>query len=456
MKRTRTWHTAFGYSLAGALAFVVGCSGNVSDASSEQSLDGTLQTVVVGNADRTAAHFEYFLEDESGSWTRLVFDEHPEMLQGDPGHEQLALPGHDHGAPARVSLRVTGILDGDELHVSSLEVQESVVGSTAEALIAPTPRKVAVILANFANNTSRPITPAAARDMVFGSTQSANAYFKEVSFGIRSLVGKVASGGDVFGWYTIAASNSPCDYSAWGTAARSAAQAAGVDLSGYDHIVHYFPSTSGCGWSGVGQVPGRYTWINGSSAQTIAHELGHNFGSHHASTLSCTGTTGRVTISTSCSMNEYGNPFDVMGRGYKHFTAFNKGRVGFLEPENTRAVSADGTFTVTPLEKKSTGIQSLRIPISTTQAYYVEFRQPFGFDNFTSTSPVVNGVLVTRAPLAYTTLERPALLDMTPATTSYTDAALAVGKTFTDSAARISVRVNSVSGTGASVTVDMP
>ncbi|HEX6275371.1 MAG TPA: hypothetical protein VFZ53_20165 [Polyangiaceae bacterium] len=444
-------------SLTSLVALAAGCSG-APDPSEGEAVEGVLETVVVGNAERTASHFEYFLERADGVWIRLHFDERPDLLHGTDGHEHLMLPGVAGEHPAGVTLRATGSLDGDTLHVETLEVvavDSGADGATSEALIAASPRKVAVILANFTANPSQPITTTGARDLVFAGATSSNAYFKEESFGIRSLVGKLGASGDVFGWYTLTASTATCDYSSWGNAARAMAQAAGVDLSGYDHIIHYFPRTSSCGWSGVGQVPGKYTWINGSSSQTIAHELGHNFGAHHSSSLSCTSNGTPVTISSTCTLGEYGNPFDVMGRGYRHMTAFNKGRTGFLEPENTVGVSADGTFNVTPLETKSTGIQSLRIPIDASNAYYVEFRQPFGFDNFSSTSAVVNGVLVTKGPLSYATIARPALLDMVPSTSSFTDAALRVGQTFTDTASGISVRLNSISPTAANVTVDV-
>ena len=462
-RSTKSARSLLGFSAAALLALAAGCSGSdTTDSGTDVAMvRGNLQIAVVGNLEIQRAHFEYFVEDSRGEWIQLVFDQRPDLLDGEHEHEQLSLPGVSHGAShSGMSIVAAGVREGSRLHVQELAVtghHSEEISSTSEALIAASPRKVAVILANFSNNTSQPITPAAARDLVFGGTQSANAYFKEVSFGIRSLVGKTATTGDVYGWYTIAASNNPCDYSAWGSAARSAAQQAGVDLTGYDHIIHYFPQSSACAWSGVGQVPGKYTWINGSGSQTIAHELGHNFGSHHAGSLSCTNASGtRVTLSSTCTMREYGNPFDVMGSGYRHMTAFNKGRIGFLEPTNTQAVQADGTFTVVPLEKKATGVQALRIPISTTTAYYVEFRQPFGFDNFSATSSTVNGVLITRAPIAYTTLDIPVLLDQTPGTTSFSDAALTVGKTFTDSSARVSITVNSVSATGASVTIDMP
>lgn len=461
MKQDRTIMKKFGLvcAVASVAGSMIACSSPTGSEQGAASMEGTLAAVMVGNADRTASHMEFFIERGDGAWLRLLFDQRPDLVHSEDGHEHILVPGQGHELTAGVEIRVTGELDADAIHVESFDVVASDadgVGTSEEALIAPSVRKVAVILANFTNNTSQPITAAGAADLVFGGAQSSNAYFKEESFGIRSLVGKLAPTGDVFGWYTIAPGATACNYSGWGNSARAAAQSAGVDLSGYDHIIHYFPRTSACGWSGVGQVPGKYTWINGSNASTISHELGHNFGSHHASTLICTSNGSRVTVGPSCTLNEYGHPFDVMGSGYRHMTAFNKGRIGFLEPENTVSVSADGTFSIAPLETKSAQIQSLRIPIDSATAYYVEFRQPFGFDNFSATSSVVNGVLITRAPLSYSTLERPALLDMVPSTTSFTDAALRVGATFTDPSSGLSVRLNSISSSAANVTVDMP
>jgi hypothetical protein len=461
MNQDRTVIRKFGLVCTVALiaGSMVACSSPTDPEQGETWIDGTLEAVVVGNADRTASHMEFFIEPRDGVWVRLLFDQRPDLVHSEAGHEHILVPGYGHELAPGMKIRVTGALEGDAIHVESFDVaagDADGLETSSEALIAPSPRKVAVILANFTNDTSQPITPTAARDLVFAGAQSSNAYFKEESFGIRSLIGKLAATGDVFGWYTVSPGTTACNYSGWGNSARAAAQSAGVDLSGYDHIIHYFPRNTACGWSGVGQVPGRYTWINGSGSHTISHELGHNFGSHHASTLICTTNGSRVTLGPTCTVNEYGHPFDVMGSGYRHMTVFNKGRIGFLEPENTVSVAADGTFSIAPLETKSAQIQSLRIPINGTTAYYVEFRQPFGFDNFSTTSSVVNGVLITRAPLSYSTLERPALLDMVPSTNSFTDASLRVGSTFTDPTSGLSVRLNSISSSAASVTVDMP
>jgi hypothetical protein len=422
-----------------------------------ESREGTLSLSLVRNDDGESARSEYHLEEDDGSWTRLLLDRRPDLLVPD---EPEAGVGHEHlSIPAGARVKVSGVRDAaGRLVVASIDLlrtPRSQVGVVRQALVTPTPKKVAVILATFSDLTQPPITAEAAREMVFTGAGSVNAYFKEVSFGARSLVGKKRTDGDVFGWYAIADKSTSCDYVSWGNAARAAAVAAGVDLSGYDHVVHYFPRTTACGWAGVGQVPGRFTWINGSTAQTVAHELGHNYGSHHASALTCTdGSGARVAVGGTCTFSEYGDPFDVMGRGFRHLCGFHKERLGFFEPANSATVTADGTFTLRPLETKSTGIQSLRIPIDGTLFYYLEFRQPSPFDDFSKTSSAVNGVLIRRAPAA-TTLARPQLVDTTPATTTHTDAALTVGKTFTDPAAGISVRVSAVAAGGATVIVDV-
>ena len=69
----------------------------------------------------------------------------------------------------------------------------------------------------------------------------------------------------------------------------------------------------------------------------------------------------------------------------------------------------------------------------------LEFRQPGGtFETFSSGSPVANGVSVRIAP-ELTSLAQSQLLDATPATSSYSDSALATGASLTDSVADVTI-----------------
>ena len=144
-------------------------------------------------------------------------------------------------------------------------------------------KSVAVLLFNFAGDTRSPGRPTAVRNVVFDGSSSVNAYYQDASYGQMSI------SGDVYGWFTIDAPNTGCDYTTWASQARSKATAAGVPLANYAYTVYAFPNVSGCGWAGLAYLPGTGSWINGSmNLRVVGHELGHNFGVHHASTLACT------------------------------------------------------------------------------------------------------------------------------------------------------------------------
>jgi hypothetical protein len=348
-------------------------------------------------------------------------------------------------------LRVRGTLSGSRLSVEHLRhLHREPVRTFAAA--GPGPRRVAVLLVNFSNDPSQPYTPAQAASTVFSGPTSVSSYFQEESFGATSL------SGDVFGWYTLPVSNSGCAIDLWTQAANAAAAAAGVDLGNYQHIVYAFPLASSCGWAGLAEMPGSRVWINGSFVlRVIGHELSHNLGVHHAASLSCTSGIVRVAISDTCSYSEYGDPFDIMGGSAKHTSSWHKGQIGWLDPLAKQTVTTSGTYTITPQEWASGGVQALRVARGTSGKYlYLEYRRPYGtaFDTFSVSDPVVNGVTIRIAP-DYGSRELSYLIDTTSRTSSYTDAALATGQIFTDSAYGISIKTTGVSATGATVQIQL-
>jgi hypothetical protein len=319
-------------------------------------------------------------------------------------------------------------------------------------------QRTAVILVNFQDNATQPMSAAAVNDLVFGTV---NNFYREASFQQTWL------SGDTFGWYTIPVSGATCDTASIYVEAEKAVTARGVDLSTYKRILYLFPTISGCGWAGSGNVGGAKTraWINGSfTLHTIGHELGHNQGLSHAHSRDC----GATTLGTSCTVADYGDVVDIMGSlRAGQFSPFQKELMGWLNdgvspPIHTASTS--GRYSIEPYSSSSVGPKAIKIPRGVDASgkqlwYYVEYRQPIGADALLgSVGNLTRGVLVRLA----TEGDRYSsdLLDTTPgsyATTSgdFQDGALAVGQTYRETAANVSFTLVSADANGATLDVSI-
>lgn len=349
------------------------------------------------------------------------------------------------------------LLTGSQVQVKGIQIGEAValnpndlsVETSLNALAnASGAWKTLVILVNFTDKTEQIYTLETAREFVFGI---ANDFFEENSRGQMGLTG------DVVGWFTLPLDSTSCNTTQIANFAKQAATAAGTDVAAYDHYVYVFPPI-GCPFRGRGSIGGTRTnaWLNGGLSPTLVnHEMGHNLGLYHSHSRSCA-PDPLTPLTLPCSTAEYGDGLDTMGiASGAHYNAFQKERLGWL-PDLIKEVETDGVYILEPYETEgpSTHIKALKVPRSSNSYYYVEYRQPIGFDGFLISAlydTVRKGVVIhTGNPNDGNSSY---LLNMTPHTPSWYDPALEVGQSFSDPAAGITIQPLWANATGVAVSV---
>ncbi|HWT24441.1 MAG TPA: Ig-like domain-containing protein, partial [Solirubrobacteraceae bacterium] len=210
-------------------------------------------------------------------------------------------------------------------------------------------------------------------------------WMSEVSGGLVQLSATVTP------WLTIP--ETPCgSYNLVRARAVAAATAAGYAPGTYDHEVIYFPHASECAWAGLGFLPGRVTWFNGQfTTRELVHEIGHNFGLHHANALMCRDGAGGLAVFNgaegACTTFEYADPFDAMGASANvgHYNAANKEDLGWLAGRSQVMVPGD-TATLTSYVGGA-GLRAAIVPTPDGSRFAVEFRRAEGLDLFLTGFP---------------------------------------------------------------------
>jgi MYXO-CTERM domain-containing protein len=171
-------------------------------------------------------------------------------------------------------------------------------------------------------------------------------------------------------------------------------------------------------------------------------------------------------VSASCTLKEYGDGLTPMGHGCHALNGYEVWYEHWMAGCNGVRVQASGTFNLVPIGQDCPGaVQILQIPMPASQSlkdpegdaetlrnYYVELRASGNvFD--ASLAPEVAVYAADDVPP--TRMSRHTyILDMDPSTPKVDG--LAAGKTFTDPGGGPSIKVDSLSATGATVTVTIP
>ncbi len=349
-------------------------------------------------------------------------------VAADVGGETFLLCGPSH------ALALNTQLVQAEVAAANGGSQPSEGGNVAASAQTEGTKKLILIRVDFSDMPGAPFSDTTGIDLISGL----NTFFMDMSYG-RSGFALNGSGSTITATLRMpqtAASYGGSDaYFQLRTDARSAAIAAGHSLGNFDYELYCFNDIPGWYWAGLGYVGASGVWLNGYFSVGVAgHELGHNYGLNHANFWDTGGHS--VLGDTNASSEEYGDNLDTMGSangGSYHFNARYKSYLNWLRSSNVTTVASSSILRIHAHDDVSpNGIRALKIARSSGSNYWVEFRQ-----KFTGNKWLMSGVGLR---LAGNGNEKSQLLDTTPGSLDgKSDAALVIGRTYSDTTAGVHI-----------------
>ena len=287
---------------------------------------------------------------------------------------------------------------------------------------------------NFPDDLTEPISEAGAYEVM----DQVNAFYTTGSYDMTSLsatVTPLVTVPQTKGWYSTAGPGALLDD------AREAARRAGFDTANYDLDIACHTSVPGFDWGGLGMVHGKGVWLQSSGVGVTAHELGHNYGLLHAHYWDASTNNSMIGPGTSV---EYGNIFDTMGAasaGRNQFNACFKNILDWLTDTTVLNVTSNGVYRLYPFDvpmRENGRFYAASIKKDYQRNYWVELHQMF-----TDNPWLENGVLLQWAAWPNGN-DGSELIDTTPGSLTghndtREDAALVVGRTFSDRPAGVHI-----------------
>ncbi|MBX2824359.1 MAG: hypothetical protein KTR33_06490 [Gammaproteobacteria bacterium] len=239
------------------------------------------------------------------------------------------------------------------------------------------------------------------------------------------------------------------------THARAAALTAGFDATTYDRVAVVFSHLGGLTnseftFGGLANVAGPNIWINGAfDFRVMSHELGHTYGLRHSNLWQVPASD---PVDLAGSSTEYGDPFDAMGDGdffENDFSQWNKSLLQWIPDSAVTTAAAGGTFRVYRFDDSGADLnlpRAIKVVRDSTRDYWIGYRRAL-----TSTA-TDNGAYIL---WGYNSLTRGNLLDLTTPGSNSSDAPLAIGTSFNDTAAGITITPVTQGGSGADEWMDV-
>jgi hypothetical protein len=415
------------------------------------------------------------------------------LLANDTGLIGLQVSGDvQDKVGAQVSL-IGMQLDDGEVAVDASAIQVVAPAGGASPADTLSTRKIAVIIGLYTDQgATPPVTAPQAADAFTTNAASVKQYFETTSRG------RTTTTTTVYGPLSLGISS--CTGGTGGiwtnsiNAMISVAAANGIALANFDNVVLWTKAPcrpSGSPWIGQADLPGKYVQIlvdysiypddePALATMVASHELGHNLQLYHSQGLGCFDGSGNevvLTGSNDCLYKSYGDEYTTMGASgaadHALLDAERLRELGWLDPSESQTVTSTGTYTIVPTYSALTGLRELRIaapnPIDDGYdgVWTIELRSTLSgssFDQFSGGSlPAATGVTVRFSEddgngfgysfLVDSVANGTLLGDYTCPACSYWDAPLQPGNTITDTMGGITITLNSVGPSGASVTI---
>jgi hypothetical protein len=208
--------------------------------------------------------------------------------------------------------------------------------------------------------------------------------------------------------------------------AVAAASLAGWNADDYDFVMIRH---GGSRWGiGVGMVGEKGAWVQTDDWRVIAHELGHNYGLHHAN-----GWRPITTAPYGPGQNvEYGDPYDLMGPNRGSFNTYERCVLHWMPEAAILPVTSNGVFRLHAFDVPSIAsnrLYALRLGRD-VRDYWLDYRGEFQSGPYAPFT--LNGLQIRWSSWSQSR-GGSALLDTTPGTPRrFEDGPLAVGHTYSD------------------------
>ncbi len=289
-------------------------------------------------------------------------------------------------------------------------------------------KNVLYMRVNFPDDLTEPISEAQAYNVM----DEVNAFYTEGSYDVTSLdtiVTPLMTLPETKAWYSTAGPGALLGH------AREAARRAGFETANYPLDIVAFTTVPDYDFGGLAAVYGKGVWLQSPGPGVTAHELGHNYGLWHANYWIATNSSV-IGVGTNL---EYGNIFDTMGNataGNNQFNAAHKNILNWLPDPAVHSAGSNGVYRIYAFDapKRIDGrFYAAKVAKDYERDYWIEFRQ-----KFTGNPWLQSGVLLNWSPWEQSK-GGTHLLDTTPGTLSRNDAALVIGRTFSDPGAGVHI-----------------